>query len=338
MERQDLSLHNVAELRPGGDVDPDLAGGEHLQRLPESVREALNWAAQERYQHPAGVEVRVVQTGDEAIEVTLSASARSPVEVFWGPFQERRVEIGPGRSTLALDQPDPVADLRPEVAADQAFSPDVCRIRFAGAHRGGVVGLHGASGPRRPPDDDEVPDRTLLAYGTSITEGEAPSAEHLAYVSQTARRLDADLRNLGTCGSAYCEPEVTDYLAEQSFDVGVLALSVNMIDSFEVSEFRERAAYAVETVAAAHPETPVAAVTLYPYYDDLLVDGDDQRSAAFRETLREVVAEADRPNLHLLEGPDLLDPSGLRADVLHPGDAGMVQMGERLAAALADLE
>lgn len=337
MHVDDVSLHNVAELRDGAAIDDALAGGQLLQRLPEAVRTELNSGAQNRYRHPAGVEVRFVQTADEPVTVTLSATGASDVEVFWGPFHERSVTVGPGETTIECSRPDPLGKLRPEVRDELAYSPDICRLRLAGAHRGGLVAFHEAAGPRRPPTGAELPDETLLAYGTSITEGEAPSAETVTYVAETARRLGTDLRNLGTCGSAYCEPAVADYLASQEFDVASLALSVNMIDAFELATFEERAATMVETVAGENPETPVAAVTLYPYYDDLLVDGDREKAAAFRETLREVVAAAERENLHLVEGPAMLDAGGLRADVLHPADAGMITMGERLSGELAEL-
>ena len=38
------------------------------------------------------------------------------------------------------------------------------------------------------------------------------------------------------------------------------------------------------------------------------------------------------PNVTLIEGPDLLaDIGGLTTDLIHPGDLGMIQMGENLA-------
>ena len=38
-----------------------------------------------------------------------------------------------------------------------------------------------------------------------------------------------DLVNLGTSGSAFCEPEIAEYIASQEWSLCVLELSVNML-------------------------------------------------------------------------------------------------------------
>jgi lysophospholipase L1-like esterase len=180
-----------------------------------------------------------------------------------------------------------------------------------------------------------------LSYGTSITHGAAATAGHLTYVAQTAWRLRADLINLGVGGSAWCERELADYIAErEDYDIVTLALSVNMIGGgFSDDEFRARVTHMIDRVSAAHPDQPVACITLYPHFRDF---GDDtegaEHSARFRQILRESVAGLSRSNMTLVEGPELLaDAGGLTTDLIHPGDLGMIQMGERLAARLQDL-
>ena len=330
LEYDGIALHNVAETR-----EIDGHDGVRLQRVPESVRTELNEGAQTRMLHPSGVELRFVPEGP--VEVTLSATGREgTVRVFWGPFQgSEEFVVGNEPRTLELERPEKMDDLRPEVESELSFSPRLCRVVLPGEHRGSPTVLHGVEGDVRPPRPEELPDRRYLAYGTSITEGEAPSAEHLNYVSQTARRLDADLINLGSCGTAYCDPAMADYIAERDdWDVASLALSVNMVGEFPVSEFRDRAANLVETVAGAHPDKPVACITLYPYSADLRRSADPEVAESFREALREVVADAP-DNARLIEGPEILsDVSGLTTDLVHPGDNGMITMGENLAARL----
>jgi len=341
VQHEDISFHNVCELRPTED------GGRLLQRVPEAVRAELNDGARERMRHPAGVELRFVPDGE--VSVTLSTRPqRGPptdtVRVFWGPFQGREGlvhethEVGTEPTTLSVTPPDRLGDLDPAVADDLAFDPRVCRLRLPGEHRSGHVVFHGAEGARRPPRDDEVPDRRYLAYGTSITEGEAPSAEHLTYVNQTATRLDADPLNLGSCGTAYADAAMADHVADRGdWDVATLALSVNMLGTFSVDEFRERAAYMVDTVAGENPGKPVAAVTIYTNARDV-VPGGGEECAAFRDALRDVVADSPHDNLHLVEGPDVADGvAGFTPDLVHPGDRAMIRMGENLAAELAPL-
>jgi lysophospholipase L1-like esterase len=322
-----ISVHNVGAMRVPLWTDRD---GRWLCRVPREVGLDVNVGARERYRHPVGVEVRFVPEEATTVEVTLSARSPTTVRPFWGPLQgSDRHALGPEPTTLRLSIPDRISNLREP--PDSGFDPRVCRLRFA---REAPVAVHGIEGECRPPRERERPDRRYLAYCTSITEGAAATTYHLSYVPRTARRLGADALNLGASGAAYCEPAMAEYLAGREFDLATLSLSVNMANrGFTVARFRERVRNLVETVTAAHPETPVYCVTLFPYHDDL-VAGDDQdpeRATAFRETLRTAVEDAGT-HCHLLKGPDLLDAAGLTTDLLHPGDAGMETIAAGLAA------
>ena len=329
----EVELHNVAEVReiPG-------LPGKRLLRVPEDVRVCLNPRAQQRMLSPAGSEIRFASGGDRVAVTVSCPEASAEVIPFWGPFQGRqRFAIGREPKTLVLTYPERLAGLDPDAAAGLSFSPRVWRLTL----RGEGLHYHGIRGEGlRPPAPDELPKRRYLAYGTSITHGTAATAMHLTYVSQTARRLGADLINLGVGGSAYCEPELADYMAARDdWDVATLALSVNMIGGgFSVEAFRERVDYMVHTVAGSNPRRPVACITLYPHFRDFCADQPKEmveKSAAFRQVLREVVAACPHPNVRLIEGPELLaDIGGLTVDLIHPGDCGMIQMGERLAGRL----
>ncbi len=328
MSFEDISLHNVATTAPAEWAE----GGARLSRAPDAVRANVNVNARERLAHPTGSELRFVPDGE--VDVTLSARAPTTVHPFWGAFQSREpFEIGPEPTTHTLSVPERVGKLRSD-ADTGAFAPRVCRLRFDAWV---PVALHGVAGSRRAPSPEELPDTDLLAYGTSITEGMDASAPHLTYVGHTARALGADAYNLGCSGSAFCEPAMADYLAEREFDAAVLSVSVNMANrGFTLEGFRERVASLVETVAGANPETPVLAVTLFPYHADAVAGDNPERAAAFRRALREAVREAECPNLGFVEGPELMDTPGLSDDLLHPGDAGMAAAGLGLADALRE--
>ena len=333
-----IQFHNVGECRPLDDRD-----GYRLQRVPESVRNELNEGCADRMCHPAGVELRFVPEG--SVELTLSVEPcrdveSSSVEVFWGPLQSPEpIEIGTEPTTVELSTPESVAALDPDVLTHLRFDPRVCRVCLPGEHRGGHVFFHGVEGDLRPPTADDLPDRRYLAYGTSITEGERASADHLTYVDRTAARLGADLINLGSCGTAYCDVAMAEHIAGEEWDVATLALSVNMVGHFPVDIFRERAGNMVGTVAGANPEKPVAAVTIYTNASDVRTDAaDDEECEPYREALREVVAESPHDNVHLIEGTDVLPSiAGLTTDLVHPGDGAMATMAENLAPRLADL-
>lgn len=326
-----VSLHNVSETTAPSWTD----GGAQLCRVPTSVGAALNVDARERVRHPTGCEVRFVpSSANTTVAVTISAASRTVIRPFWGPFQPGEpVEIGPEPSTYEFTLPEHVRDLCGEIASDTVFDPWVCRLRFEAWT---PVAIHGIDGAARPPHDDELPDRRYLAYGTSITEGASASAPHLTYVSRVARHLGFDALNFGMSGAAFCEPTVADYIAGRSdWDVATLALSVNMANrGFTIAQFRERASNLVRTVAAAHPEKPVVCVTLFPYHADVVCSGDFERAADFRTALHTVVEATSYENLYIIEGRELMDATGLTTDVLHPGDAGMLDIGRLLAVRL----
>lgn len=322
-----VSLHNVAETIPA-DWTSD---GERLCRVPASVREELNEGARERVKHATNSEIRFVpEREDGEIELTLSAAERTPIRIFWGKFQPwEAIEIDSTPETLTLSVPDRLREIDSSVDTGR-FDPHVCRVVF---ERFVPIALHDVTGNCRPPASDELPDERYLAYGTSITEGAKASATHLSYVSQIARNCGYDALNLACSGSAYCESAMADYIADRDdWDVATLALSVNMANAgFSPDEFRERVDYFVNTVAAAHPEKEIVCVTLFPYYADVTETGDADRAEEFRGILRSVVENSRHENLSLVAGIELLPPSELTWDMLHPGDDGMRAIADGLS-------
>ena len=331
-EYPSVSLHNVAETVPAEWADD----GDRLCRVPASVGAELNDSARDRVRHATGGELRFVPTDDDAeIEVTLSAEEETQFHGFWGAFQPwKPTDLGPEPETFTFSVPERLAELTTTEGLGR-FDPRVCRILF---ERAPAVAVHDVSGDCRPPEDDELPDRRYLAYGTSITEGATASAPHADYVTKVARELGVDALNFGCSGSAYCEGAMADYVAARDdWDVATLAMSVNMANAdFSPAEFRERVEYFANTVAAAHPEKPVACLTLFPYFADVTESGDADHARAYREAVRSVVAESPHDNLFVVEGSELMELSGLASDLLHPGDDGMEAIGEGVAARLAD--
>jgi hypothetical protein len=59
-------------------------------------------------------------------------------------------------------------------------------------------------------------------------------------------------------------------------------------------------------------------------------------NSEFREVLRKIHRDSGDPNLHLIEGNQVLDQfSGLSVDLIHPSPAGHQMMGLNLAALLS---
>lgn len=335
MIHENVEFHNTAEVCPVSD-----RGGVRLQRLPEAVRVHLTEGGQMRAFQPDNAEIRFLSDGSPT-RVTLSSEGETDVTLFYGDFDGRqRFVIGREPVTIEIGNPDTHLQQLGSCYRDSLnFSPRVCRLILGGRRREPLL-FHGIEGENvRPPAPEDLPSLRHLAYGTSITHGFDAEGPHLTYAAQTAWHLGADLINLGLGGSAHCEPELADYIAQRDdWHIATLALSVNM-QGFAIDEFYKRVSYMVNTVAGQNPCKPVACITLYTYYRDLGIETAGRHTAEeYRQALRDAVAAYPNDNAHLIEGTEILtDIRGLTHDLLHPGDNGMIQMGRNLAQKLKPL-
>ena len=335
MREHNIALHNVAELDP-------VNGGMLFKRAPQSLLDAVNPNAQTRLKCSSDCEIRFVSPGE--VKVTLSTLwGEADMTVLHGVFAEgERPVIREDVQTFTIKPPpDPLLNLDPKVCARHHFDPRVTRLVFGGRRREPVI-LHGLEGPHiQPPSPDTLPKLRYLAYGSSITEGFHCEGPQLSYVAQTAWHLKADLINLGVAGSCHAEPAFGDYIAERTdWDIASLELSANMT-GFPIDEFRKRVDYIVNRIAGADSTRPVACVTVFPSYSDCVQrgeGGDGPAGGIYRQALREIVDACPHPNVHLIEGPELLtEIGGLSADLVHPSDHAMIEMGRNLADRLAAL-
>jgi len=323
-----VELHNIEDL-----VSVKGCSGLRMQRIPESVRLRLNSKAQSQMCHPTCAEIRFVSHHPVSIELSCPEGTGN-VEVFYGPFQSKeRYAVKQDRSVITVEMPDQMNLYDRSKMPDLSFSPDVCRLLMTGD----PIFIHGIEGTdRRPPNRDELPRLRYLAYGTSITQEGNATAPHLTYVEQVGIRLGADVINLGTSGSAFCESAIADYIAaRKDWDFATLAISVNML-KFPLDFFYERASYMINTICRSNPRRPVICITLFPYsreFGDTFISLEDKGSPDdFRKTLHQAVADCPYENIYILEGTEILDDiGGLAPDLLHPGDQGMIFMGENLA-------
>jgi hypothetical protein len=327
-----VELHNIEELRKVEGRE-----GLSLQRIPDDVNAHVSPEGQLRFRQPTNAEIRFCLEGTSA-KVTLSSSGTSEVSIYQGDFFKSRQVIGEEKKTFELELDQRLLQFRPEERAQLCFDPCVIRLVLGGLSLDTVF-LHDASGDMlRPPDRQQLPETRLLAYGTSITQGFCATHSGLGYAAQTAWHLKADLINLGLAGTALCEPELADYIASrQDWDIAVLALSVNMIGAgFSISDFYDRVAYMVDTIASSEGSRPIFCVTIYPCAlgmgEDMAPHQPKAPVEEYRKALRDAVRACGCPNAHIVEGPDILsDIRGLTHDLVHPADNGMTLMGANLA-------
>jgi lysophospholipase L1-like esterase len=334
----DIEFHNIAEMNAVEGVE-----GLRLQRVPEQVRSQLNEGTAGVMLSPADCEIRFrIADGNDSATLRLSSESRTTVYIYYGPFQGPSFELDTEPQDLTIAPHTRIPQLTETGYSTNTYDPRLVRVCFGGPYPEPVF-YHGHDGAIRPPEPTDAPDRTYMAYGSSITHGTGLSGAAISYPAQVAWRLGYQLKNFGASGCCLCENALADYLAEQPCDLVTLELSVNMLGSaFTAEQFRERAGYLVQRITDSDPDRPVVCITVLPHFRDIDESFCDPNAKAtvgeFRQVLREIVGDLARPNLHLIEGPDLLpDIAALTCDLIHPGVRGMIQISEELTRRITDL-
>lgn len=172
-------------------------------------------------------------------------------------------------------------------------------------------------------------DKPLAIYGSSITQGGASSRPSLAWPSILGRALNLDIVNMGFSGAALGEPELAEVMGDIDACAYILEWGVNVASAAKL-----RAVYGpfLGIIRARRPGVPIICVT--PIYSSWESHSPDPRLPDMRVYIREDVTarQASDPNLHLVEGYDLLGPcdSDGICDQTHPNDIGFKYMATRI--------
>jgi hypothetical protein len=311
----------------------DAAAGQWICRIPDSLRRRLSPRGRIGALQATGCEVRFNLRGDGA-RLTLQALQRpSIVEVWQGPFvvDWHIIQLEP--TTITIGRPQYQGMLE-EVDGETplAFDPGLTRVFLPWRP---PVKLLGFEGDVEPPRRDQTPRVRYLAYGSSITHGSLAIRAAATYAQRCAQRLGVDLVNMGFGGGAKLEPELADWLAARTdWDFATLEMGINLIEYVTGDEFERLVDVFVDRIVTTHPEKPVFCIDLYPSRKDR---EDPARVARMRTIVAEKVASLRSPRVTHLPGPELLRGfTGLSADMLHPSPVGMEEIGERLAARIAE--
>lgn len=333
---KNIEVHNIAEWVP-------TEAGVTWRRVPRDVYSVMEKGG-DTAKNSTGVELRfVIRSEQEATVVLRSLGTEDSVptlQVYRGGLQggwadheiNRLVRLEPTRIRIARS-PDIAHLRRCAAAAEDEWDPEVVRVIFDR----GEYELLDVEGDVAPPRPEQVPRRVLLAYGSSITHGSNSICASGAWVSQVARRLGTDARNLGMAGSCAMEDAFARYLAEEgvrgAWDVATLELGINVLD-WEPQKMRRRASDFIRRIGEANPEKPVFVIS--PFYSREDFNG-GTRARLWRDTLADVVTQAGLANVRYLDGTDLLgDMRYISADGVHPNTDGMQKIADGLAPLLCE--
>ncbi len=312
---KNILLHNVDELLPTED------GGFAMLRAPLKVEQALSDLGIIANRIATGMELRfVIRSGTARIKILCSDAF-----VYYGNIQAGWQVC----STPASEEPrwieiESVTESMPifeRIAKENnhPFSPCVVRI----FPKSGIAPvIYDVEGDVEVPAPDMMPQKTLLAYGSSITHGSLTVLPMTTWIFQLAENLGVDCLNRGYAGSCHAEPEMVDYLCTLDFDCAVVSFGANFV-CFSTEEYEKRARNLITTLCTTHPDRKFIFVDL-TYQSSDLFDGEEGKVAQFRKIMSRLVAEYDFANAKYVSGLELLNGTwGLSGDFVHPDTKGV---------------
>jgi len=350
MRFENAELYNVHELLEGDGLrvvpeqtrerlkelggDPDAVWGAEdgegwwFCRIPDPLRLQLNPQAQLNALQATGAEVRFNLKGEKARIALKCTQAPVVAEVHQGSFFIGWHVVGREPTEIEVALPANVDELeRLSRAHGLPFDARLTRVLLPWRPPTRLLGFEGDCEPPRP---EQTPAEKCLAYGSSITHGNASVRPSGMYAHRAAQLLGVDLINLGFGGGAHLEREMADYIAARSdWDFASLEMGINLLWRVEVDEFARRVDYFVETIARAHPDQWIFCIDVFTCRDDL--EG-GEKARAFRKIVREKVESLDMPGLVHVPGDEILTSvRGLTADLVHPSPYGMEEMARNLS-------
>ena len=322
-------FHNVEELE-------ETEMGMRMWRLPHPVRKKLNEGLRENTaRFGSGNEFRFKLKGDRAV-LHLRAEQSEEANVCFiyygsiqGGWQYSSKVIGTEDTAITVVRPDN-PDVLKKLSAQQnlPFSPEVVRIVLP---YGNVYYL-GREGDICPPEKADMPSRTYLAYGSSITHGSLALGAPHTYAFQIGRMLGFDYLNKGFAGTAQAESAMAEWIRlNREWDVASFELGINML-FMEDKVFRKQIHSFMSSLAGEI--RPMFFTDIFGMNDPFL----QEKASHFRRIVREEFETifGHTANAHYTDGLALLhEPGFVSQDMVHPSLEGTWAIAERWHSVMA---
>ncbi len=322
---ENVELYNVDEL-----IEPKDREGKILTRIPNDLRITLNESARSAALYAAGCEIRFRLSGNSA-KVVLKSEEKEPgaiAEVFQGNFHISQHSISSDATEICLSMPENIEVLdRLSKKENLPFDAKITRVILPFWPS---VRLIEISGNVALPENNPIPEKKYLAYGSSITHGAWAIRPTGTYAMRTAQLLGVDLINLGFGGGAHCEKQMADYIAERKdWNFATLELGINMRGG-ETEEFKKRVEYFIARITESHPDKWIFCIDLFTFLPDF--DFSSKKQNEFRQIVENTVKNLNMPKLIYTNGRGILRRvTGLTSDLVHPSPEGMEEIALNLS-------
>lgn len=314
-----IDFHNVEELE-------QTEKGLKLWRLTKELRDKLNEGLRnDTASLCSGVELRFCIKGDKVKlklrveDNTEAATAFIYYGSFQGGWEYSQKSIDADRVTeIVIPRPDNMDDLKRITEEEKlSFDPEVVRIVMPYNH----CYYCGIEGEIETPKKSQYPEKTYLAYGSSITHGSLALGTPHAYVFRIAQKLKCDYINLGFAGTAHLEKEMAEYISERKdWDFATIELGVNMLEpKYGVELFESRAREFTE-ILSKDPRQ-IFATSIFGFSE-----ADQEKADIFRE----IVEKYAKDKFVFTKGTDILDNRAyISADLIHPSIEGAEEIAQK---------
>ena len=316
MIKDGIDFHNVVEMT-------ETEKGWRMWRIPSGVAGRMDEGASETACRSTGVELRFKMKGD-AVVIKLCVEENMQAQtaaVFYGAFQggwrNSTRAIHTHETAITIERPQNL-DFLLRITEERGlgFNPEVVRILLPG----GSCRYLGIEGEVEAPGSEDYPEKTYLAYGSSITHGSLGLSAACTYPFQIAQQFGCDCINLGFPGNAHAEKPLAEYIAgRMDWDFASVEIGINMLSAFSEKDFEKRAR---EFLSVLKEDGRLVFVSnIFGYYRE------DRRKA---DKFREIVKACAEDGMIFTDGPELLDDPALVSQVLaHPSMRGIYRIGER---------
>ena len=164
--------------------------------------------------------------------------------------------------------------------------------------------------------------KSIVFYGSSITQGACASRPGNAYTTMLCRAVDAPQINLGFSGNALGEPAMAKAIATLNPAVFILDYDHNAPTVEHLAKTHEPF---FRIIRAQHPDIPIIIISRCNFYPR---SNDIRRREIIRKTFKNAVKNGDK-KVWFIDGEKLFgykDRDACTTDGTHPNDLGFYRM------------
>lgn len=265
-----------------------------------------------------GVELRF-KTNAKFFDISLEAYKEDcRVYVFYGDYMDKSYTLEHGKvTTLHIEIPEKMINNFHRLPKG-GFANDLIRVIIGYPGYIKYKGINTFGNDILVPNEDDVPKKSLVIYGSSISHG----SEALEYVNSysfiLSRILNINIYNKAIPGSCLAEKDMIDYVASIPADNYFVEFGINVLRQYSLEEYINHLNYIVNKIKN------LKFTSVFMCGAMLEEDIAKTRFDEFREYAKNVEGFIDPDNI-------LTRFEALTTDLLHPSDFGQMLIAINLS-------